>query len=247
LRVFGVSGWSAALLSLVMSMGLVVGSQALASDATVNTIVVTGESEVKAVADEVILTLSVATRDKELSKSLDENNARVKRIFDVLTSYGVEAKKIQTDYMRCSPEYETDRSRHRRLIGYRVSKRIVVTLNDLSKLEKLVSGAIEAGATHVDGIQFRTTQLRKHRDTARSLAMKHAKEKAEAMAAAIGQKIGRATSIKEGGWAPQVLPMYAQARQVVSAAYQGQSYLGESIAPGELTITAKVLVTFELQ
>ncbi|MEW6112961.1 MAG: SIMPL domain-containing protein [Thermodesulfobacteriota bacterium] len=245
MSIFEVGRRRVALLLFVMSIGLLMGSQAFAA----GTIEVTGEGEVKVVADEVILTLSVVTRDLELSKGLNENNARVKRIFDVLTSQGVEAKKIQTHHMQCSPQYEEYQSQPATFLGYLVSKHIVVTLNDLSKFEGILSRVIVSGATHVQGIQFRTTQLRKHRDTARDMAMKHAKEKAEALAAAVGQKIGRATAIKEAlvdrwGPAPQAQPSYPQAARV---AYEQDPIMGESIAPGEIGVTAKVIVTFDLQ
>ena len=63
------------------------------------------------------------------------------------------------------------------------------------KFEDLLSDALEAGVTHVQGIEFRTTELRKHRDRARSLALKAAQEKAELLADGAGRKIGKAISI----------------------------------------------------
>jgi hypothetical protein len=46
--------------------------------------------------------------------------------------------------------------------------------------------------TNVQGIQFRTSELREFRDQARALATGAAREKAEAMAAELGMEIGRA-------------------------------------------------------
>jgi len=247
MRVFEIGHRTLAIL-LLIAVSLLAGSPAFAA----GTIEVTGEGEVKVVADEVILTLSVQTLDQELSKSLNESNSRVKRIFDVLTSHRVEPKKIQTDYMRCYPKYERDEhlsTRPIKFVGYAVSKQIVVTLNDLSKFEGVLSGVVASGATHVHGIQFRTTQLRKHRDAARDMAMNHAKEKAIAMAAAVGQKVGRATSIKEAvpqRWEPRY-QMQAAPQQVSEMADQREPFMGESIALGEIGVKANVLVTFELE
>jgi len=61
-----------------------------------------------------------------------------------------------------------------RLKGYSVQKTIVVTLSDLSKFEDLLSGVLEAGANYVHNVEFRTTELRKHRDQARALAIQAA-------------------------------------------------------------------------
>jgi len=243
---FKLSGRSAAVLMLIVSVGLLSGSQALAA----GKIEVTGEAEIKVAADHAIMTLGVETLDQDLSKSLNENNVRANRMLDVLTSHGLDARKIQTGYMQCYPKYERSESRSTRLMGYTVSRSIVVTLNDLSKLEGVLSKVIESGATQLHGIQFRTSQLRRHRDAARDAAMKHAKEKAEAMAAAVGQKIGGATAVKEVEWdrgRHQIHAPYPQMQQQSQISYEREPSMGESIAPGEIGISAKVIVTFDLQ
>ncbi len=223
------------LLSLIILLGLVGGRQVYAT----GVIEVTGQAEVKVVADEVILSLGVETLDQDIEKSVSENNARVKRVFEVIVGHGVEAKKIQTDYMHCGPVNDREQRQTAKFIGYKVSKQIVVTLNDLSKFESVLSGVITAGVTNVHGIQFRSNQLRKHRDTARDMAMKHAKEKAEAMAAAVGQKIGLATSIKEksdSSWSSYFLgeQRHMPYQSQVVTAPEGPSPIGETVAPGEI-------------
>ena len=59
------------------------------------------------------------------------------------------------------------------------------------------------GVNYVHGIDFRTSELRKHRDTARAMAIQAAKEKADALASELGVKRGKVYSITEnywGGW-----------------------------------------------
>jgi uncharacterized protein len=126
-------------------------------------------------------------------------------------------------------------------------------LKDISKFEEVLSGFLEAGATHVYGIDFRTSELRKHRDLARSLAVKHALEKANAMAKELGQKAGKVHSIDEtpdswwssygfsgGHRAPQ-----PQMQSMVQAP-SGAS-LEEGVIPGQIGIRAKVKISFQLE
>ena len=51
----------------------------------------------------------------------------------------------------------------------------------------------------MEGIEFRTTQIRKHKDKARQMAIRAAQEKAIALTKEIGQTIGKAYSITEEG------------------------------------------------
>src|SRR5262249_58226568 len=74
---------------------------------------------------------------------------------------------------------------------------MTITVRDISKLDALVESLVKAGGNRIDSIQYETSELRKYRDQARDLAVKAAREKAQALAAALGQQIGRAQSIEE--------------------------------------------------
>jgi len=68
--------------------------------------------------------------------------------------------------MNIAPRYK-DYWRKDEFIGYFVRKNISITLKDVSKFEQLLSNVLQAGVNYVHGIDFRTTELRKHRDEAR--------------------------------------------------------------------------------
>ena len=230
-------------------------SVAAQSSTTARTINVTGNAEVRVVPDEVVLTFGVETWDKVLSAAKNQNDERVKRIIAVANDQGVPAERIQTDFISVDPRYQDGYARQD-FIGYFVRKTIVVTLRDVSKFDALLSGALEAGATHVHGVQFQTTELRKHRDSARSLAIKAAREKAEALAGELGLKIGKATNIQENQnwwwssysswWGYRGAP---QAQNVMQNAggSGAPSDGGTTIAPGQIAVNATVTVTFEME
>src|SRR4030095_3981219 len=84
-----------------------------------------------------------------------------------------------------------------------VRKSIQVKLTDIEAFEALLTGLLTNGVNNVHGIEFRTSQLRKHRDTARAMAVRAAKEKADALASELGVKCGKVYSIDAndaGGW-----------------------------------------------
>jgi uncharacterized protein YggE len=215
---------------------------------------VSGSAEVKVTPDEVILTLGVETFDKDLSVAKTDNDQRVKRVLEVGKEYQVEPKHIQTSYINIQPErrYET-----MELKGYTVRKLIVFTIKDISKFESILNSALTAGANVVNGIQFRTTELRKYRDQARSLAIKAAQEKADALAKELGQTVGKPRNINEtsyswwsgdNGWWGGSFGRGGMQNVMQNAVSSGASPEGESsISLGQISVSAIVNVSFELE
>src|SRR5215217_4614831 len=120
---------------------------------------VSGDADVKVVPDEVVLTLGVETHDMNLSTAKKDNDERVQRIISISKEMGIESKYVQTNFISIQPRYK-DSYDQQTFFGYWVQKTIVVTLKDLTKFEDLLTQFLEAGANYVQGIQFRTTELR---------------------------------------------------------------------------------------
>ena len=231
-------------------VALLFGACAEAQD-TPRTISVSGDAEVRVEPDEVIITLGVETVDMELAKAKSENDRLAAAVIAMAKMHDVEAKHIQTGHISIEPRYEYEYER-RNFLGYFVRKTVVVTLRDLDEFEAFLSDALEAGTNYVHGIEFRTTELRKHRDEARRLALIAAKEKAEAMAGVLDQKIGQPRSIDEGysQWFSPYSSWWGSfgggrmAQNVVQNQGGGQ---GDSpTMPGQIAVNASVRVTFEL-
>lgn len=219
-----------------------------------NTISATGEAEIRVVPDEVILTLGVETFDKILKQAKSLNDERVKKTILVAKSCGVPTEYVQTDYIGIEPLYENHNITKLHL-GYVVRKTLVIRLKDISKYEDLLSDALEAGVTHVQGIEFRTTELRKHRDQARKLALAAAQEKAELLANGAGRKVGKTLSIGEAsyGYLSSYGSQWGQRygggmSQNVTQNFGGISMGSDStLAPGQISITARVGASFVLE
>jgi uncharacterized protein YggE len=218
-------------------------------------ITVTGNAEVRVAPDEVILTLGVETWNKQLSIAKSKNDQATKRIVDAAKKHKIEKKHIQTDYLDIEPRYQ-DSYEHKKFIGYFVRKTVVLTLRDVSKFESVLSDVLEAGANYVHGIKFRTTELRKYRDQARSLAIKAAQEKANDLAKELGQKVGDPYSIQEiqSGWWSGYNSWWGSrwsggmAQNTIQNVASPSSSEGDgSIALGLIKVNATVSVSFELE
>ncbi len=216
-------------------------------------ITVSGNAQVRVVPDEVILTVGVETGDLMMTVAKGENDAIVEQVLDLVTDYGVEDKAVQTDFISIEPRYDTYYER-KNFLGYFVRRNIAITLRDLSQFEGLLTALLEAGVTHVHGIDFRSTDLRQHKDEARSLAVQAAEEKAVAMAAELGQEVGRPVLVREerSDWNAWYSSWWgaswggAMSQNVVQNAGSGEPYTDGALAPGQIAINAQVSVTFEL-
>ncbi|NIV29670.1 MAG: DUF541 domain-containing protein [Anaerolineae bacterium] len=215
---------------------------------------VTGEAEIRVVPDEVILTLGVETWDKNMGIAKGQNDAIVARVVALADEHDIAPEHVQTDYVNIEPRYRNGYYDERDFVGYFVHKTMVITLRDLDKFEALLADALEAGVNYVHGIQFRTTELRRHRDEARALAIRAAQEKAEALAGELGQGVGDPKMIQEvqSGWWSGYNSWWGSrwgngmTQNVIQEMGTGALTGDGSLAPGQINVTARVSVTFQL-
>ncbi len=218
-------------------------------------ITVTGEATVYVVPDEVQVKMGVESRNFDLGVARKKNEETIAKALGYIKSLGIEDKYIQTDYIFISPEYEY-REGKQHLIGYIVRKNLVVTLKDLVKFDALVSGSLDQGVNVIHRVKFSTSKLREHRDKARDMAVKAAKEKAVAMSAPLDAEIAYVTSIQEYGgrwWNSYDYDSwggYSWDRGMAQNAVQnagGSAPESDSLAPGQIAVDASVTVTFALK
>jgi uncharacterized protein YggE len=241
--------------TLVVVVLLVVFASAqtpLLSRSSNDVISVNGEAEVRVVPDEVLLSLGVETFDKVLATAKAQNDARIKQAIAVARNHAIPAEYIQTDYIGIEPKYpQSDVTRE--LLGYAVRKSVLIRLKDISKFESLLTGVLEVGVTHVHGIEFRTTELRKYRDQARTLALRAAQDKAGLLARESGRAVGKALSIGEATygyhssygswWGSRYNSMAQNVSQNIGGASLGSD---AALAPGQISIRVSVHASFAL-
>lgn len=207
------------------------------------TVSVTGTADVWVVPDEVVLSLGVETRDRSLSVAKARHDEIMTRALAVARRFGVEAQNVKTDYISIEPSYDGDANEFSyKLEGFTVKKNLVLLLKDTSKFEALLTEVLEAGVNHVHGVEFRTSELRKHKDRARALAVAAAREKASALAKELDRAVGRAVSIDEAGYG-----YYSLNANVSQNNGGGSSQEGVAFALGQIRISASVSVRFELK
>ncbi|HLW52064.1 MAG TPA: SIMPL domain-containing protein [Candidatus Angelobacter sp.] len=203
---------------------------------------VTGVSEVKVVPDRALIEIGVEKQSPSASAAKQMEDAAARRILASLRAQGIGEKDIQTTWLSLEPR--SYYRKHVRISYFVATQALTATIRDLSKLDAVLESLVRAGGNRIDSVIYETSDLRKLRDQARELAVKAAREKAQALARALGQEIGRANLIEE------VAPQAEYSSAISNVLYDvspSRKPVGPSLAPGEKSVSASVIVAFELQ
>jgi uncharacterized protein len=234
---------------LVLTIAVSANSALAQKDVDRPLITVTGQAEVLVVPDEVAFSLRVVTMEKDLPTAQAKNDQVVKSLLALAKQYQVPPTKIQTGYINVSQRY-TDEDVTKRppvFLGYTLTKSVNIILQDVSKAEDLLADIFKSGVSQIQNVSFRTSQMRKYKDQARAMAMKAAQEKAIALTKEIGQSIGKAYSISEEVQTPYVAYAQNRSSNYVGSAADTASDDESTIALGQISISARVVVSFELK
>jgi uncharacterized protein YggE len=219
------------------------------------TVSVSGSAEMKVPPDEIYLDLGVEVRHKDLDAGKAESDRKVAAVLASLRAAGAAEKDVQTDFLGIEPNYDNDVSRTVP-VTYTLQRSIGVRLRQVAEFEEVLTAALKAGANYVHGVEFRTSELRRHRDAARQLAVGAAREKAEALVKELGGRLGRVLSVSEsywggswtwsgGGWRGA---RFGQMYQNVVQTGEGRGETPEgTLSVGQIGVSATVSVTFAIE
>ncbi len=227
-------------------------------------ITVTGNAEVLVEPDEAYISLDVTKLDKVLDIAKKQNDETTAKILDVtrrfnipmqnvnIRNFSVEVKnKIIRDLKKPVYDEDGDLTGDKIFIGYEVSKTVSIKYLELNKFEELFAELLKTGVTEVNSVTFETSKLRQYKDQARDMALKAAKEKATAMAGAIGQNVGKAIRITEGTVSNtnlnySSLSSNSTANFTLIRPVETVSTSIGSFTPGTITVSASATVVFIL-
>jgi uncharacterized protein YggE len=226
-------------LFILLVVVLCVSASAQCEPKSLLTVSGTGELQIK--PDQATFVIEVQNFDKDRTKAKTDNSGRVRNVLEVIHSFKVEDKSIQTQEQSVEARYKRN-DESKALIGFNAVTRIRVKLLDLNALDGMQEKVLAQGATEVSDIQFDISDRPKHRAQARALAIAAAKEKAQAMAQELGQKIGRAFSLTETSNEQAWLGGSVNAN---ISAYNAEK--PPVLAEGTIKIQESVRIEFELQ
>lgn len=215
----------------------------------------TGSALIYVTPDRAQIQLGVQSNGVTVDEVERLNTVLVERVIQAVRAQGIDSKDISTDVYVIEPVYDNYNSLY--IKGYRINNLLALTLRDVKQTSPVIAAALKAGANQVVNVEFYTSELRKYRDQARELAVKAAREKAQALASAAGSQADCPLNISEnissyynGWWYVGNPNLWTQ--NVVQNAAPGQGLSGsqgadEPISLGQIAVKAEVSASFGLR
>lgn len=163
---------------------------------TEHTLSVTGTGIVFVKPDIADVTLGVSVQRGKAHDAETAGAEQMAKIIAAIKAQGVADEDIQTATLSLDGVYDYDPT-PAKLIGYQLTNIVSVTVRDITKAGVIIDAAADAGATNIGGISFRVADQSAVEAQARDQAMKDAKSKADALAAAGGVTITGVITIAE--------------------------------------------------
>lgn len=183
---------------LISSFVIVTGCAKNTEKMPPRVISVTGEGEVKAVPDKIILSLNIESQNMVLDVAKSQNDGIVKSVLAVIADYKIAPKDVQTNSLRIESQYKNiDWGIRGKFLGYAVSQTTNVTLRDISKYDSFLSDILKTGISGLNYVRFGIEDSEKYKRESRDLAVKNAKNKAEQLAGKMGAKLGKAVYVSD--------------------------------------------------
>jgi uncharacterized protein YggE len=209
-----------------------------------------GSAEIHVKPDLADLSFEIEIRNVDLTVARKQQAAVITKLLGALRAAGIGEQDLQTSQVIIKPVWN---ERHLANIAtvrfYSVTQTISCTLHDVDKVPDITTAALAAGVTDVSPAVFRTSDLRKYRDEARVQAIRAAKEKAVALASELGAKVGKPQTISEYQnyyWGNQLAGSNSMQNVSTAAPGGGGEEALATFAPGMITVTANIQVTFQL-
>jgi len=208
------------------------------------TINVNGKAEIKAEPDRALIPMSVEIRAKNLESAKTQVDETVSNILNFCKELNIDKKHVKTAQIISRPEYNW-KSKKRELIGYYVSRRIEIDLQDLNQLGQLMHGVSELGINNTTSPQFYSSRKDEIYREALASASKNAKENALVLAKALDTKLGAVHQINATN-VHYNRPQVANTRMRTMTT-ESKKTPQETYQAGEISVTADVNVVFDIK
>ncbi len=197
-----------------------------------------GEAIITAKPDRAQIDVGIVTQANSSQTAATQNAQKLETALTQLRKLLGTDADLKTISYSLSPNYRYPTGGGEPTIsGYTTSNILRVTLDDLTRVGKVIDTATSSGVNRIQNLQFTLKDGQSVEAQALSEASLKARKKAETLASALGLKIVRVLSITESS--PVVIPMsnvtFARAEKAATP-----------IEPGTIEVRATVALTVEI-
>ena len=214
-------------------------------------ITVVGRGVSSAAPDRAQVSLGVSSQKVTAADAQNEVNNALGQSLEALKVLGIARKSITTASINLYPIYENPRPNPDgriedppRVVAYRASNTIRITLDDLTLIGKVIDACIKAGCNQLEGVVFELKDDSSQRRDALAAACVDAAAKAETIASSLKLRILGVHEITEAGVGIQPpMPMFRGRGIEAMVADSAQT----AVEPGSVKVEAGVTIRYLIE
>jgi len=176
-------------------------------------IIVSGQGSADIAPDMAVLQLTVMREAETARAALDANSAAMAQVLKALRGEGIAERDLQTSNFSIQPKYvyptqnSSSEDRSPRIVGYTVRNGLTVRVRELDNLGKIMDKSVTLGVNEGGNIVFTNDDPSAAMEQARARAVAEAMDKAKALAAAAGVRLGKVLELSEQSYQPGPVPI----------------------------------------
>lgn len=205
-------------------------------------ITVNGEATIAAEPDQAQIDIGVITQARSAPEASKDNAERLARVLAEVKKLLGRGDEVKTSGYALTPNYRYPQGGKPEIVGYTASNILRIKTAKLDEVGKMIDAAMQSGANNVNRLVFTLKDEEAARLDALRQATAKAKVKAEAIAASLGLKILKITSVTEGERSFQ--PIFRQAPMARAEALAAQT--PTPVEPGTVDVRSTVSLTAEV-
>lgn len=237
LRTVIVSGLGAALLCLCV----VAPAQTVESTNSGTRITASGEATVSVKPDEAMLSIGVTTQAPTSQEAGTKNAQETEKLLAALSNALGKGGDFKTSGYWINPQYANPtKEGGNRITSYVARNSVEVKIHDLAIVGNVIDAAIKAGSNNIGSLRFTLKDEQASKTKALIEATGQAREKAAAMAKALGLRVTRVVSVSDSS-GPVPRPYAMEARMAMADTGSART----PVESGTIDINASVTVVVE--
>lgn len=224
--------------SLLLAATLIVQGQDASPSSGRRSVRVHGSATIPVEPDQAQFDIAVVTQAATAKGATDENttqsNALIRELASAFPSASIKGLNFSVN-----PNYQYPPNAAPIISGYTANNTVRLLLSDLSKLQTVIDIAIKSGASSINRLSFTVRNEDFARAQALTAAAHQARASAEALATALGLKLGTLITVDEGQ--PVIV---SPPREITFEKLQSTSLAPASI--GTIDVHADVDLTYDV-
>ena len=200
---------------------------------------VTGRSSISKSPDQVSISFSVFSKDRDLSAAKKKNDAAILKLKELFEKYKIEQKNISIERVNITPRYRYRNNGDEYFDSYEVVQNIAILLTKIEDYEVFLTDLLNTGVDRIYNVGFSVADMRKLMDEARVEAAPNGGKPLS---------LGKIISISEipSGMSPRAYTGGYAAQNMKQAAYDEAA--GGNFSPmGQIEVSAEISLVFELE